>query len=351
MKHTLGEFIERSQYMDSRKENYEGNRYHFRVDDGKLIARDRLVGEDVTPQPFSDWALQQLCQRLGGPVRLTSLNFPTVEALMKDADTREGISDSLTALMNKYRNTLYVRSYENRVRAVLTSQYAEVSNTELMIQTAKALEVFAQQTGITIDTVNFPVPHRSTMDEDELYLYVAVRSNLSPDGEGYSTGFAVRNSEVGRSALRIMPFVQRTSCENSFVFDSGQAYYAVHRGTGRHLLGEFIVAAGNALKLSYVNLNSLLDAREIEIPAMEEEIAKLAKEYKWSTEIVGAIGLGTEGSDTLFGLAGGITYAAHTIYPDDPEKRFELELLGGKLITEPHKVVGHAAWVPSPASH
>jgi len=344
---TLGQFIEASEFMDSRKADYSGNRYRFSVDPkGRLIAEDLLDAALIAPAPFSDWALQQLCQRMGAPVKLNSLNYPTVQALLKDPDTCEGTSQALTALIGKYRNVLYIRTYEDKVRAVLTSQYTEVSNTQLMQQTVKTLTKFGEEWGTPIDGVNFPLPYRAYQDEDELYLYVRIRSANS-DREGYGIGFMVRNSEVGRSALRIMPFVQRTSCENSFVFDQEGAYYAIHRGTGRYLMGEFIVAAGNALKLTTMGLNSMLAAEKVEIPDMDAEIAKLSKEFKWSTEVVAAVGRGTEGKSTLFGLANGVTYAAHQAFPNDAEKRLELELLGGKLVTQPAKVVGRANWVPS----
>ncbi len=92
------------------------------------------------------------------------------------------------------------------------------------------------------------------------------------------------------------------------------------------------VAVGNALKLSFSGLEMFLNARDVELPNVSAEIDKLAQQHGWSTEVVAAVGAGTEGSATLAGLVNGITFAAHTKF-EDPQQRMDMETLAGELLT------------------
>lgn len=335
---TLGQLIERSESFDQQKAEYKGTEYGFRINDNLDIEAQDKMGNpfgQIAPLTLTGHALAQLCERTGGAIT------PVVaERLRANNGTRCHAARAFDVLReqmerNPRRAAWWVRAYQNEARAVLTTTYASTPNTQLMKLAVEGIERLAAEAGQAVDVLNFPAG-RSVVTPDHLHLYAGlrdIRTNERNDGDRYfKLGFTIRNSEIGDGGLKISPFVQRTSCTNSIVFAGAGDFYAVHRGSGQLLLREVIVAVGNALKLSFSGLEMFLNAREVELPNVSEEIDKLAKHHGWSMEVVAAVGAGTEGSATLAGLVNGITFAAHTKF-EDPQQRMDMETLAGELLT------------------
>lgn len=336
---TLGQLIEQSEGQDMSKADFGGTDYRFSINDDCEI-----VAEEVNPSPFGGvapmpmtiHALSQLCGRVGSITPSVAINLRNIE------QTRPHLSrafDELRQLSenNTRRSPWFVRAYNGQARAVLTTGYASTPNTELIRLAVEGVTRLAGESGQVVDVLNFPA-ERSSVTPDHLHLYAGLRNvqvpGASQDGGGFfKLGFTIRNSEIGDGGLKISPYVQRTSCTNSIVFSGNEDFYAIHRGSGRHLMREVVIAIGNALRLSFDGLEMFLNAREVELPNISAEIDKLAEKHGWTTEVIASVGAGTEGQHNLFGLVNGITFAAHDQF-SDPAERMEMEALAGGLLIE-----------------
>ena len=329
---TLSELLEQSEYHDTLKYDYSGNEWKFSIDDDlRIVPEHKMAEEAITPMPITDHALNQLVTKVGTVTPMVA------RALRDNPGTKVHLARALEELRyqqqkrDRTRDWL-VRGYNGNARAILTTQYANTPNTDLLRLIVKAVEQQAYESGNTVDIMNFPVD-RSTVNENDIYMYVGINSVNVPEAGGYKIGFSVRNSEVGSSALYVRPYIQRHSCLNSIVFDA-EEFYSVHRGSGRILLTNFVTAVGNAIKISFEGLESLMASREIPVQDIQKEIELLSLKYKWSTDFVASVGVGTEGHESVFGLVSGITYAAHRHFSNNPEAMMETEMIGGKVLVE-----------------
>lgn len=335
---TLGQLVERSEVYDQQKAEFKGTEYAFKINDNLDIEAQDKMGNpfgQIAPLRLTGHALTQLCERTGSVITAS-----VAERLRANNGTRPHAArafDELREQMerNPRRAAWWVRAYKDEARAVLTTAYASTPNTQLMRLAVEGIERLAAETGQAVDVLNFP-GGRSSVTPDHLHLYAGLRDIKTNEGNAgdryFKLGFTIRNSEIGDGGLKISPYVQRTSCTNSIVFAGQGDFYAVHRGSGQILMREVVVAVGNALKLSFSGLEMFLNARDVELPNVSAEIDKLAQQHGWSTEVVAAVGAGTEGSATLAGLVNGITFAAHTKF-EDPQERMDMETLAGELLT------------------
>lgn len=275
-------------------------------------------------------AMSQLAARLG------QVAFPkTTKSLPLDALMAWGkmFPAETAALLNKHldkREDLLLRTYGDQARAILSTQYVDFPNTRLLQMVNDALPLTEKSLGATSNVQMGKA--FCVVTPDYLHARITLANVMTDEGE-YKLGVYIGNDEVGNGRLRVLPGFQRSSCQNSMVFDYDTGLSLVHRGI--QSLNAQIVGAAilNSFKIGMENLDVLLKAREIEVPHMEDEIAKLAKQYGWSIGVKDAVILGTEGKETLFGLVNGITYAAHKKHDNDT-LRFDMELLASKVLME-----------------
>lgn len=320
-----------SEYHDEFKTDFSGEEWNFHInDDMDIQAVNKHTAVSVTPLHLTDYALTQMVQRVG------TLTPVVAHALRANEATRPHAARILEELRQQQQERQrtrewLVRGYDKTARAILTTQYANTPNTSLLRLVLEAVEEQARGAGQAVDINHFPAD-RSSVTPDDVFLYVGLNSVNVPGAGGFKIGFSVRNSEIGNSALYVRPYVQRTSCLNSILFDA-EEFYSVHRGSNTMLMSNFAIAVGNALKLSMDGLTRLMKSREIPVNNIQDEITTLASNYGWSTDFVASVGVGTEGNETVYGLVNGITYAAHQHYTDH-ETMMKTELLGGRILME-----------------
>jgi hypothetical protein len=142
--------------------------------------------------------------------------------------------------------------------------------------------------------------------------------------------------------VEVLPFIQRTSCENSTVFDDDDALSSQHRGSFDYLRYRMTHALKHAFKLGFEWLERMMKAEEEQIDNFNDVLTGLAKQYGWSDETLVAVSAGTEGKQTRAGIVHGVTYAAHTI-TEDADEQAKIEKLGGAILAAPESLFARAA--------
>lgn len=342
---TMIEMLDSSTKFDGEKQDFSSRENTFRFDDEcHLEATHKVMRVPQGGYALTKHALSQFASKMGQVAfPRTSKSLPT-DALMAWSTM---FPAETAALLNRHlerRPDMYLRTYGTSARATLSTQYVDFPNTRLLQMVNDALPLAATSLGQVGDVQMGKA--FCVVTPDYLHARISLANIMTDEGE-YRLGVYLGNDEVGNGRLRVLPGIQRTSCQNSLAFDYDTGLSLVHRGI--QSLNANIVAAAilNSFKIGMDNLNVLLKAREIEVPKIEDEITKLAKQYGWSLGIQNAVVFGTEGKGTLFGLVNGITYAAHEKVDND-ENRIGMELLAGRLLMQKSgKRVEQAAPVPS----
>lgn len=337
---TMIDMLDSSTKFDGEKQDFSSRENSFRFNEEcKLEATHKVMHVAQGGYAMTKHAVSQLASKLG------QVAFPrTSKALPTDAlmAWQKMFPQETAALLNKHierRPDMFLRTYGTSARAILSTQYVDFPNTRLLQMVNDALPLAENslgQSGNVQMGKSFCV-----VTPDYLHARISLANIMTDEGE-YRLGVYIGNDEVGNGRLRVLPGIQRTSCQNSLVFDYDTGLSLVHRGINS--LNANLVAAAilNSFKIGMENLNVLLKAREIEVPKIEDEITKLAKQYNWSLGVQNAVVFGTEGKSTLFGLVNGITYAAHEKMDND-ENRISLELLAGKVLVQRSNKQGEQA--------
>lgn len=115
-----------------------------------------------------------------------------------------------------------VRMVEGQVRAFLSDRYRRLDNVDLM--THAVLPIFQRHEGLVFQT--------AALTDERLYVR-ALLPGLEREvtvGDVVQAGVEIRNSEVGKGALSVGPFVMRLVCRNGMVVqDRALSRYHVGR--------------------------------------------------------------------------------------------------------------------------
>lgn len=333
---TLNELHQRAVEYDRYKTDYNGETlFYF---DKEMKVMFDLGGLQVGPYDPTDWAMQQLAAKAapGTFGRGTGKMLPKDTLLAWKND--EYYAPRLARILNEnvrrtreYGATWFVRTYDDTVRAFLSERYAPVANSVLLQRMQDALRLLNAPSVSVFRSFNTP---------DELNVRVVVKGlDVFPPGEPapYGLGFYASNSEIGRGSIRIYPLIQRTGCHNSIIMtqDADATLEAIHRGALDVLYDRVALAIGNAIKLSAEQLQRFLLTRNITVPNIWDQIAKIAAEENWATEFTSAVYKGLEGGETLYHFINGLTYAAHEAYPDNAEEQARWEMRAGTIVANP----------------
>src|SRR5574341_737608 len=136
----LDKLIADSEALDQKKHDYTGAMSSFHFDgDGRIYQEDTAQNPFFAPARsqslgLTDWALGQILGRLspvlfpGSTKTISKDTFATLKTQFPGA-----FSTAMNALLEKSNGRgLLVRGFENSARAVLTTSYACVSNTDLL---------------------------------------------------------------------------------------------------------------------------------------------------------------------------------------------------------------------------
>lgn len=269
-----------------------------------------------TTYSLTDWALQQTCNKLGPPPK-------------RYIDQCPGWLQANN--LNYWRDQLpsdrqwLIRAYGGNCRAVLSDSYSSLHNHQIL--------QWLQEYGAD----GYPLI-RPYLDPDTMHLKVMITSKDAGRGLGeYGFGAYVGNGEIGNRAIRVLPFVQRTSCTNSIIFNEGLVL--VHRfRTPKMVEAEVKQAIGDSLRVATDKIEAIWQAAIDEMPKLSDVVTRLCKEKGLNEEIQHNILIGTEGYRTRMGLANGLSWAAHQ--QDNHELMIDMETWAGAVIASPDSLFG-----------
>lgn len=329
--------LDRCAEFDAFKSDTVVDTAKFRFGDG---------GEAVVPSTFGatllrmeDNALNQLGDRLGKHFwEASKRTIPADFYRQLYGSFPQHFAGLTNDLLDKMDAKLLVRAYDDKVRAILSDQYATLDNNELLDMASQVLK------DVPFEIVESGRYYRDNdgVQRDEMTVRVVVKNVLPPgEGGGYGLGIMIRNGETGGYASQIRPLVMRTSCMNSLVFRTGENGEQLglrlhHRGSKQSKAILMAAAVAEALPMAQDGLERFLETKRMEID-LGAVIAKLGEDQGWSDEMKIGVAAGSEGNSTIFGLINGITFAAHEMEVD-AGTRFDLESLASKFVYQPHSV-------------
>jgi len=302
---TLSELIDLSTELDQNKADYLARVGDIDFDDqARIVVPDNLFNAS-TPLELTDWALHQVCEKLGPP----------------PYDYMKRCPLSLRAYnLNHWRangngKTWFVRAYGEKARAVLTPDYTPVLST-------KVLEMTQELLGTT--------PYRLVrpyVDADTLHVKISVADTK---GDNYAIGAYIGNGEIGNYMLRIFPFLQRHSCTNSIIYQEGGFEQRHFHVTPAFIWGALKEKIGQAIGMATEMLDHIVRAEAENIPDLAHVIANLCKDKGLSQPVHDLILIGSESQNTRFGLVNGLSFAAH--HMEDVDLAIRLESMAGAIL-------------------
>lgn len=343
MENIITSFLDRNVAYDNDKADYRAAPRDLKFDENcRLIVPDahsqQLFGTGVAPLKMSEYAYSQLFARMGTTVygRGSQRSLPGEYLLgIPDNIRAEALNWHLQEKQVNQTNGKYlVRAYRNEARAVLSNNYVVIDNKILLEGLHAAVDALNTKGGGGDWRIM-----RAHHDQNGL-IFRLLRRDTGPNGN-YGIGAMIRNSEVGRANVEVLPYIQRHSCENSIVIEDDDAYTSQHRGDQGYIRDRLIRAIQQAFKLSVEWLDKFMGAQEEMIDDFDDVLKGMAVKYGWSDDVKIKVALGTENEHTRAGLVNGITYAAHTALKD-PEEQLAMEKLGGAVLAGPDSLFTQA---------
>jgi hypothetical protein len=317
------------------KVDLEGTAQAIEEAEGPLIPQ--LTLRDVQSFPIKSIAHQQLASHLKIPKAYYDRML-----LEKPELLTNNVNTWLEASQQDQR---MVRTLDGKVRAYLSSSYRRIDNLPLMIAVIQT----AAQMGCKVASC-------SVTDE---HLYLKLTSEKLKGevkvGDVVQAGLLIRNSEVGRSTVRVEPMIIRLSCWNGAVMATAIKKRHVGRrtrvsdddGVEQLLTDEtkkmddaaFMMKIRDVVRGSFredlfnMNMDKLKAAhdRKIETPA-KPTVEVLSKRWSLSeAESDSTLQALIEGSDlTQWGMANAVTLMSQGVKSYD--RASELETVGGEIL-------------------
>lgn len=352
----IEKMLKQSQKYDTKKQNYKGEAADFRFNlAGKMQFEQTtklkgLAVVDKSPaMPFTDNAFGQLLGRFS-----PSYFGADANNTMKREDwqtMQQKYPKYFAAIMNDLlkqygaktrNNSLLVRAYEKQIRAVFTSLYDIVDNTDMLSALLEILQESAEglpemklvRSEVTPDNLLVQVVWKNVMGENP-------EENRPSRGFGkgesntYGVGVAIRNGETGQNGIKCSPMIWRTSCTNSIIIKDESELNLRHVGNHDALISTMKVGIMQNLPIAQKSLDAIFKAEKERLPNLADVINGFAAEYKWSPEVKDAVMLGTEGRTTKMGVINGISYAAHAASDGNTDLMVDMSTLAGHLLMQP----------------
>lgn len=320
--------------------------------DGRL---ELISAEGVLYQSaLTDLAFGQWCGILGTRLLGTSsaLSRPDWTALHGMNPEAWAMAWNGLKLPNETRE---MHMYDGALTAALSRQYKRITNTQVLGIVAGILEVEQQRhrnpdLGISYVAVSPTKTEAHIVVKNPRHANTGGNNPATSMGAGdsdptrnYGGGFTISNAEDGTGAVWIKPFIQRTSCRNSIMFETG--YQLRHIGNNIVMANEVAVHITAAIDQTGDLLEKVIQADVIALPTLTSVVQAMSERAGWdkaSTALIKdgfrentafAVVQGIEGRETIGGLINGLSYAANKT--EDIEQAHALSTLAGKLAITP----------------
>jgi len=329
----LSHLLDRSRAFDAEKSDHSAapvGTYHFNDACELVLPKsmdDVLAGVDSQVLPMTEWAILQVCDRLGAVCWPGSQRRLPAEYLMQCPP--ELRATNLNKWVDKAppERKWFVRAYQGSCRAVLTDRFSVIDVTQALEWSQEILE----DKGAADIRLWNPV-----VTPDKLNISILFKDMGTPSG-AFGIGVRVGTGEIGNSRIYTLPYVQRNSCTNSIVWRHEGAWEHIHTGNTQLLRQEFFIHLVRSFQASEGLLKRFLDAEQESIPKFDELLDGMSERNNWSQGFRDDLIRGTEGQFTVAALVNGLTYAAQGLGQDEREK---VEVLAGDVL---HQGASYAA--------
>jgi hypothetical protein len=232
------------------------------------------------------------------------------------------------AMSSEYVKPEYwlLRARGDSLRAVLSDRYTPLDNRTLADCLHRTLPSHLQVEWLALDDEAF---HLRIIDP-------TLGRDVLPD-DRILAGLHIANSEVGKRSVTVDAMVYRLVCSNGLIkLVKGKSLLCQRHVSAStpHFIALLRQALGMALSTANGFLEQLALSTKLPIPDVESEIKRLGEQAHLSDSFLGQVkaSLQQERSDqqeTVFGLTNALTAAAQSL---DAEKRYEMEVLAGRLL-------------------
>lgn len=218
----------------------------FYCENGRVIARFKDGGE-VLSRHLTGYSLGQLCTKLGVPARY-------IEKCMRDNYTSLA-QDNLNTWVDDYGKDLFIRTYNDTIRGVLSSRYSVLDTPDIIDVVDKATR------GMGLKVKGY------FMSEERFHARLIQQNMMNVNGEDLFAGIQIDSSDVGRSTLTVNFFIYKQICTNGL---------CVTKGAGNLFTQKHISICSDDFK---EQLSSTLKALPMLISEYEHIIQRCANQY------------------------------------------------------------------------
>lgn len=168
--------------------------------DGDISAFFKTADMGIVRESLSRYALGQLCNKLGVPVRY-------IEKCIK-ADQNVLANKNLNTWIEDYNKDLFLRIYQRKVRGILSNRYS-------VLDTPDIIDVIDESTkGLKVKGYY--------MSEERFHARLVQQHMMKINGEDLYAGIQIDSSDVGRSPLNVMFFIYKQVCTNGLAVAKGR---------------------------------------------------------------------------------------------------------------------------------
>jgi hypothetical protein len=265
----------------------------------------------------TDWAMGQMCGKLGIPKRYIQRLPTNLQAVLVNHDLDDIKED---------KNYLF-RCKGDTARAFLSEKYSPVDNRELV-------EIVAEMCG---GLPNHQI-RKFHYSERGFFSKVLLNDLRKWDPANRSKemlfGFMIGNSEVGSRTVSVEPFVYREACTNDMVVQQDSVLHQRHvHLTQSEIKVRVIKAVNSTLRLGAATLDKFIETHQEKVENPADVIREIAARHKFSEKRKDELVLAYEAEpiDTKFGVVNAFTrYARERLNDED---RVEMERFAGKLLS------------------
>lgn len=167
---------------------------------GNLVFKsdDSLIRKDMG---MTRYALSQLCNKLGVPVRYLEKCF--------DAGQIDLASDNVNAWLEDYNKNLFIREYDGKIRGILSDRYMTLDTPDIMDVISSVVD------STTYSTKGY------FLSPERFHARIVQNEMMNIAGEDLFAGIQIDSSDVGRSTLQVRFMIFKQVCTNGLCITKG----------------------------------------------------------------------------------------------------------------------------------
>lgn len=269
------------------------------------------------------YALSQLCNKLGVPVRYLEKCF--------DAGQIDLASDNVNAWLEDYNKNLFIREYDGKIRGVLSDRYMTLDTPDIM-------DVISD----VVDSSDYSTKGYF-LSPERFHARIVQNTMMNIGGEDLFAGIQIDSSDVGRSTLLVRFMIFKQVCTNGLCVSRGSGVLFEQRHIGISI-DDFRSEFKESMKRIPVLMDSSIDfieeARQrddrysvnrFSESQMKEFVERVKLKTKLSDDSVSKVinFMQEKYSPTRWGLINSITEVAQDF---TLERRVELEKIAGDML-------------------